>query len=107
MTRKIKDFNEFKEIILNDTSLVSELSRDPKSVLDRFEQKSPLDWDSWIYRIAVTALGLIVLIIIGGVVLLIGSGEINNDNDVPTILTAIGSAAIGALAGLLSPIQKK
>ncbi len=33
--------------------------------------------------------------------------KIADDKDVPTIFTAIGSAAIGALAGLLAPAPRQ
>jgi len=68
--------------------------------------KNPLDTDNWIYRIIVLSLGITIISIIIGVIVLIGSGKISDDKGVPTILTAIGSAAIGALAGLLAPQPK-
>ena len=71
------------------------------------EQQNPLNTDAWIYRIVVLALGATVLAIIIGVILLMASGKITDDKAVPTILTAIGSAAIGALAGLLAPSPRE
>ena len=38
-----------------------------------------------------------------GIMILICSGRVADDKDVPTILTSIASVAIGALAGLLVP----
>jgi len=62
------------------------------------EQRAPLESDTAIYRIVVSALGLAVVgAIVGAVLLSIF------DKDVPEVLTALGSAAVGALAGLLAP----
>jgi hypothetical protein len=59
---------------------------------------NPLGTDKWIYRIVVLALGLIGLVAaVGGIVLVSG------DRTVPEILIALGSAAVGAMAGLLAP----
>jgi hypothetical protein len=54
--------------------------------------------DVWIYRIVVGALGLTVLIAMCGTIYLA-----NTEKGVPQALVAIGSAAVGALAGLLAP----
>jgi hypothetical protein len=63
---------------------------------------SPLSTDKWIYRIVVSALGLVVLIAVCGSIYL----AINQVSNTPEILVAIGSAAVGALAGLLAPSPK-
>jgi hypothetical protein len=59
--------------------------------------------DVWIYRIVVGALALIVLItVIGGIYLaVISKGDAKVG--LPEGVIAIGSAAVGALAGLLAP----
>jgi hypothetical protein len=54
--------------------------------------------DVWIYRIVVGALGLTILIAMCGTLYLA-----NTEKGVPQALVAIGSAAVGALAGLLAP----
>lgn len=54
--------------------------------------------DVWVYRISVLALGLVVLCsMVGGIVLSAGGRQI------PEAVVALGSAAIGSLAGLLIP----
>ena len=58
----------------------------------------PLTWDVWIYRMVVLALGLTVLLALIGAVVLAILGKTT-----PEILIALGSAAVGALAGLLAP----
>jgi hypothetical protein len=60
----------------------------------------PLQSDKWIYRMVVIALGVgLVITIIGGIV----SNLTGQPKSLPDGLIAIGSAAVGALAGLLAP----
>jgi hypothetical protein len=64
----------------------------------------PLQSDKAIHRLVVISLGLVVVIaVVGGVVLAF------RKNPIPEILVNMGSAAIGALAGLFapSPLQGK
>ena len=67
-------------------------------------RRSTGEQDVWVYRISVLALGLAVLSsMVGGIVLSAGGRQI------PEAVVALGSAAIGSLAGLLipSPISKR
>ncbi len=61
--------------------------------------KSPLDSDIWIYRMVVLFIGLVLILSILGI-LFIYSEE---GKKIPESLTALGSGALGALAGLLAP----
>jgi hypothetical protein len=64
---------------------------------------TPLQWDKWIYRVVVGFLGLAIL---GSLVFTFFlSVRISNPQElkIPDIFLAIGSAAVGALAGLLAP----
>ncbi len=71
------------------TSLLSQLSR----------IGTPLATDPWVYRMVVIFLGLTVLgTVAGGFTLQLKSGAA-----IPEGLIALGSAAVGALAGLLAP----
>lgn len=54
--------------------------------------------DKIFYRIVVAILGLAILFVIGGITALIAYDKDNFD-----ALTAIGSAAVGGLVGLLAP----
>jgi hypothetical protein len=58
----------------------------------------PLESDVWIYRGVVAALGFTVLIATFGAIYLAARSL-----DVPEVIVALGSAAVGALAGLLAP----
>ncbi|MBL7128732.1 MAG: hypothetical protein ISS16_07080 [Ignavibacteria bacterium] len=64
---------------------------------------SPLQTDEWIYRIVVISLGAAVLLCLIFAFML----AMDDQKDTPQILIAIGSAAVGALAGLLAPSPKR
>ncbi len=106
MEKQMKTFDEFKNELVSNSALQDQFKQDPVKAVQQIQQKNPLDTDNWIYRIIVLSLGITIISIIIGVIVLIGSGKISDDKGVPTILTAIGSAAIGALAGLLAPQPK-
>lgn len=54
--------------------------------------------DVWIFRLVVLSLGLCMLASLVGAIILAAKGT-----DTPEILIALGSAAVGGLAGLLAP----
>jgi len=54
--------------------------------------------DVWIFRLVVLSLGLCMLASLVGAIVLAAKGT-----DTPEILVALGSAAVGGLAGLLAP----
>lgn len=106
MSKSFRSYDEFKTELLEDDKLQEEFKEDPKAAVAKYSGRNPLDTDKWIYRIIVIALGATVLFIILGVIVLMTLDKISADKEVPTILTAIGSAAIGAMAGLLAPAPK-
>ena len=100
--QKFDSLTELQKNLSVNPDLQQSFKHDPVKALKEV-MPNPLNTDYWIYRIVVLSLGLTVVIIIIGVIVLTGMGLIRNDQNVPTILTAIGSASIGALAGLLAP----
>ena len=102
MQTLFKNITDFKNTMESNEDLQNQFKNDPVAAAKMIEQ-SPLQTDKWIYRIVVMALGVTILSIIIGMLILIGHGHFEDDTKVPTILTAIGSAAIGALGGLLAP----
>ncbi len=100
--QSFESIKEFKNELRTNPQLQQEFKADPIQAAEKISER-PLDTDVWIYRMVVFSLGATILAIIIGVISLISSGKISEDKNVPTILTAIGSAAIGALAGLLAP----
>ena len=100
MANNIKDtLQDLIHQVTNDASLPP----DKKVKLLESLQKisTPLQSDWWIFRLVVAFLGLAVLLtIIGGFYL-----SIKTAATIPEGLIALGSAAVGALAGLLAPHQ--
>ncbi len=105
MERQVKNFQNFKELLSTSPEIQEEFKEDPQKAIQQFSD-SPIP-DNWIYRIVVGSLGLVILIITFGIVWRVASGDDLEDKNIPTILTALGSAAIGALAGLLAPSPAK
>jgi hypothetical protein len=98
MANNIKE--TLQELIQQVTSNTS-LPVDQKVKLLEILQKlsTPLQSDRWIFRLVVAFLGVAVLLtIIGGFYL-----SIKTAATIPEGLIALGSAAVGALAGLLAP----
>ena len=60
--------------------------------------KRLLPYDPWVYRLVVLVLGLVALASLVGTILLT-----IQDRSTPELLIALGSAAMGGLAGLLAP----
>jgi hypothetical protein len=60
--------------------------------------KSHMQKDVWLYRIIVAALGLTLVASVIGAITLAMTGK-----STPEVLVALGSAAIGGLAGFLVP----
>lgn len=62
--------------------------------------KNDMDKDIWLYRMIIAAFGLtLVATVIGAIVLAM------TQKQTPEALVALGSAAIGGLAGFLVPTQ--
>jgi hypothetical protein len=87
---------------------VEALRQNPEGVLRELAREVTRDvtsdQDPWLYRMIVLIIGLTALIAVVGAVVISASGP---DRQVPDILTALGSGAIGALAGFLTPFQHR
>ncbi len=98
---KVDSVRELVTMIKKEKSLEEEIRKDPAKAIAKIIE-SPLKEvpsDIGIYRIVVSALGLTVLLAVSGGIYLAAKP----DTDIPDILVALGSAAVGALAGLLAP----
>ena len=102
MQNTVRSFSQFKNALLTDPKLQAEFKTNPQEAIKKIK---PEPWfnDKLIYRLVVLFLGVIVLSIVMGVMILIASGEVSKDYEVPDILIATASTAIGAIAGLLTP----
>lgn len=94
--KEVQSVTELAMRVAADPQLASAIRENPAGVIA--EIAGPLKTDVWIYRIVVGTLGLAVVgAIAGGIILAV------QEKTVPDLLVAIGSAAVGALAGLLAP----
>ena len=82
--------------------LKEQLEKNPVETLRKYGG-TPLQTDEWIYRIVVISLGAAVLLCL----IFAFTLAMDEQKDTPQILIAIGSAAVGALAGLLAPSPKR
>jgi hypothetical protein len=79
-----------------------------KQITEKVEEtkenlRTPLETDKWIYRYVVAFLGLAILASLFFTFFLSFQSANPQDLKIPDIFLAIGSAAVGALAGLLAP----
>ena len=94
--------------LLNDPQLIDKIKNDPtieipKLVAEAKREAPAFIGDTLVYRIVVLSLGgAVILVLLGAIGL-----SFYNVTPIPDILTAIGSAAVGALAGLLAPSPAK
>ena len=110
MERTTKALEEIKEAInkSSDPAFTPEVKQKiSQKVNETKENLTPLQTDKWIYRCVVIFLGLAILVslictfFISAILISIpSSGQVLK---IPDIFLAIGSAAVGALAGLLAP----
>ena len=103
MTENMRSADQMVNILLRDPSRLDVIKTDPIAELAKLAQEAkdtvPIYvGDKSFYRIVVVSLGIVVVVaVIGGVILgLMGKTA-------PEMLLALGSAAVGALAGLLVP----
>jgi hypothetical protein len=102
MAHRVETVEDLAELVRTDPALAKEIQSRPAEAIA--ELAAPLERDVWIYRIVVGALSLVaVLSIVGAIVVAVGT----NDTQVPDAVVALGSAAVGALAGLLAPQAAK
>ena len=89
--------------MLSDPQARAKLQSDPETALkdaaETAKAHTPLP-DTWVYRMVVGALGLVVLVVVIGYIAHTMNG---GKPAIPDGVIAIGSAALGALAGLLAP----
>ena len=101
MSAQIQYVRDLANRVALDPQLADQIRQDPEGALARIAE--PLIPDTTVYKIVVSALGLAVLIALVGTIILLA----RNENTDLAVLSAIGSAAVGALAGLLAPAPTK
>ncbi|MBP1299775.1 hypothetical protein [Bradyrhizobium elkanii] len=93
------------KLIETDPSVPADIKLQARKLTGDIEAASALRTDVWIYRAVVVVLGVTVLATIMGGLGLAFKGDLTNFK-LPSEIVAIGSAAVGALAGLLAPSPK-
>lgn len=99
-----REVADFLDTISKTGTLTPELKRKAED-LSKAAAGPVFQYDIWIYRGVVTILGITVLSTILGGLFLAFKGDANTYK-LPSEIVAIGSAAVGALAGLLAPSPK-
>ena len=100
---------ELVKRVLLEPGVLEKIKADPAKTLQELANQviedlpytPPLESDRLIYRIVVSALGIVVVLSVLGAIIL--TFRHTGDTKIPETLTALGSASIGALAGLLAP----
>lgn len=83
-------------------TLIQQLKEDPEGTLKTVAAAAPLQSDVMIYRIVVISLGMVIVSAMAGAIMLSIYGK-----PIPETLTALGSGALGAMAGLLAPTPRQ
>ncbi|MCJ2034830.1 hypothetical protein [Methylobacterium sp. J-068] len=93
--------------VLGDPATKARLVQDPDDVLRTAAAQAkvaiPILGDKMVYRMVVGFLGGVVVIVAVGLIVLAYAGRTGT----PEGLIALGSAAVGALAGLLAPAPSR
>jgi hypothetical protein len=99
--RRASTATDLAELVRDHPELQDEVKKDPVETLERLSR--PLEQDLWIYRIVVgtLAISILAVIVASTVIVLV------QETAVPDVLVAIGTGAIGALAGLLAPVPTR
>jgi hypothetical protein len=99
--KEVRELNPLVEKI-NDPILKDDLKDKLQDLTE-----SPLSTDKWIFRSVVWALGVVIILCLCFTLIVVLKNT-NSDVEIkiPDIFLAVGSASIGALAGLLAPPPK-
>jgi hypothetical protein len=98
------------DLIKNDPDVLNQLAKQAVEATDKISEESQFrrafESDRQVYRYTVQFLGVTVLFAVTGIIVIAMTEIIGKHPNVkmPDALVAIASAAVGALAGLLSPI---
>lgn len=98
------------DMIVHNPSVLDAVKSDPEKTLRKLAKDAtknlpppPLVGESGVYYVVVIALGVVAVAAIGGSIWATLSVVNGSPVQIPETITALGSAAIGALAGLLVP----
>ena len=98
MSRKFESIRELAEALPNQPDLVDKLKHDPAETLKQIAKPPAYQHDRVFYRLAVAGLLVVVL----GALVIAGLAGKDDPNQ---LVTALGTGALGAVAGLLAPLR--
>ena len=113
---KFKDINEFKEAVLTSPEIQESLKNDPLLFVKNIETKTPITIPGvFITVVVIVGLALFATLTFGGIIALDPPTKVTNEDgsislltrEIPEFIIMIGSAALGALSGLLVPTPTK
>jgi hypothetical protein len=94
------DVNALAQRVATDSELAQRIQADPVGELATIASIEPAyKKDVWTYRLVVIMLGGVAVGVVAGAIFLFALGK----GELPSGVIALGSAAVGALAGLLAP----
>lgn len=100
---RVQFASELADQVAKDPDLQEKIKADPVPTIAGLAAAPPLETDVWIYRIVVGALAIVVIVAVIGALYLTAQSSTTYAYAVPDAVLALGSAAVGALAGLLAP----
>jgi hypothetical protein len=110
----VRSANVLVGLILKIPGLLDQVKADPEKTLEALAAQVTTSLpppafvsDKWVYRMVVFALGLVCGCAVLGTIYLTATWTGTTPVQIPDALTALGSAAVGALAGLLAPSPGK
>lgn len=104
MLYKFKNSDEFVKAVKTNIGLQNELKADPAGTLEKVTIEIP---NTKVYQMVVASLIITVLVIVTGLIIIVLTDKTANNQNVLSIFTALASTAVGALAGVLMPVQKQ
>ena len=97
-TPKVQLVRDLAVTVAQEPELEQRIKENPVAAIASIAD-DPIQSDRFIYRVVVIVLGLVLLTATIGALVLQWIGV-----SIPDLLTALGSAAVGALAGVLTPL---
>jgi hypothetical protein len=110
VSEPVRSANVLVGLILKTPGLLDQVKADPQNTLEALAAQVTTAWpppafvtDVWVYRMVVVSLGVVCGCAVVGTIYLTATWSGTAPVQIPDALTALGSAAVGALAGLLAP----
>jgi hypothetical protein len=106
MQNEFKNFNEFRQQLTESPDLQAKFKDNPAEAINQVKLAAELP-NTRVYRMVVMSLAITILFIVIGLLIMGLTDKTATNKDILTIFTAIASTAIGALAGILTPVARQ